>query len=296
MLAATSLWALAYAAPLAIPDASALEIVLGRFIVYGLISLFAFNPMRLLNMPGHLLRRALLYALFGNIVYYVLLIFGMKWANAAIAVLILGMLPVTISLYGQLVQGRAGFWPLAVPLTVFSAGVVIFNLDHVEFSNASRPYGWLGLAAIIACLLMWTWYAIDNAKFLRETTIVTASQWSSVIGIVSLGIALVALPVSWGLGLARDPTILSLSELSEIAIWSILLGAGATWLGTTLFNLASRLLATPILGQLILFEVFFGLIYVFLLTGQGVGPFALLGSIIALLGLWLSVRSLQSRK
>jgi len=38
MIVTTALWALAFAAPLAIPSASSIEIAMGRFIVYGLIS------------------------------------------------------------------------------------------------------------------------------------------------------------------------------------------------------------------------------------------------------------------
>jgi hypothetical protein len=127
MMATTSLWALAFIAPLAIPDASAIEIALGRFIVYGLISATAVSLRRIVRLTLPILVQAVVFALTGNIVYYVLLVLGIQLAGATMAVLIIGMLPVTISLCGQLQAGSPALRRLAAPLVLFGLGVILFK-------------------------------------------------------------------------------------------------------------------------------------------------------------------------
>jgi len=290
MLATTALWALAFVAPLSLPEASAIEIALGRFIVYGLLSLGILGVGRLIRLPRGMLGRAALYALTGNIVYYLLLVFGIQLADATLAVLIIGMLPVTVSIFGNIGRDTAILRRLALPLTIFAAGIITFNLAKTNFLQDTSDFSVPGILCVCASLVMWTWYAINNARFLQTTREITASEWSSVIGAVSLVIALVALPLSWGFGLARNPGDLSLPELWDIALWSVILGGGTTWLGTVLFNTASKLLSTSLLGQLIVFEAVFGTLYVFVFAGQSPSVLEFFGISIALLAVWLSVR------
>jgi len=294
MMATTSLWALAFAAPLAVPDASAIEIALGRYIVYGLISVLALNPGRVMRLPTPVLWRALIFALTGNIIYYVLLVLGIQLADATTAVLIIGMLPVTISVFGRLQAGSTGIRILALPLILFGSGVILFNAARTDFFRDISEISPLGLTCIAVSLAMWTWYALANARFLRETRLITSIEWSSVIGLASLIVALISLPLSWQLGLARDPTTMTIGDLSDVAVWSLILGGGATWLGTAFFNMASRLLDVSILGQLIIFEAIFGTAYVFIFSGEAPGGLEIFGISVALFAVWLSIKRLQT--
>ncbi len=296
MLAANSLWALAYVAPLALPEASAVEIALGRFIVYGLLSAALLNLRRVARLPFSVLALAFLFALTGNVVYYLLLVIGIQLAGAAMAVLIIGMLPVTISLVGQLQTDPHALRRLAVPLALFGGGLLLFNAAKTDFFGDVSQLSWIGLLCVLGSLVMWTWYALANGRFLGRTKAVTATEWSSVIGLASLGVAVIALPLSWWLGLARDPTSLSAAEFSKIALWSLLLGGGSTWLGTVLFNKASQLLEMSIIGQLIVFEAVFGMAYLFALSDDLPAPLEVLGITIAIFAVWLSIRQLQSNK
>ena len=296
MLAANSLWALAYVAPLALPEASAVEIALGRFIVYGLLSAALLNLGRVARLPLSVLALALLFALAGNVVYYLLLVLGIQLAGAAMAVLIIGMLPVTISLVGRIRTGPGALRRLAFPLALFGGGLLLFNAAKTDFFRDISQISWLGLLCVLGSLVLWTWYALANGRFLGRTRAVSATEWSSIIGLASLGVAAIALPVSWWLGLARDPTMLTTAEFSEIALWSLLLGGGSTWLGTVLFNMASKLLDMSIVGQLIVFEAVFGIAYLFALSGDAPAPLELLGIAIAIVAVWLSIRRLQTDK
>ncbi len=295
MLLTTSLWALAFVAPLALAGASAAEVTMGRFIVYGLISLFALRafPLRRLTWPIAL--TALLFALAGNIVYYYLLVLGIQLAGAPIAVLIIGMLPVTVSLFGRLRMGEGALRAIAAPLLLFAAGILLFNLSKTDFLRDVGSLSGAGLACILASMCMWTWYAAANAGFLRKHSWLSAGDWSSVVGIASLLSILVAAPLLIAVGALRNPLELPAQEMLPIAFWSILLGGGATWLGTLLFNAATKLLSVTLLGQLIIFEAIFGLAYVFLVTGALPTALELAGIGLALLAVWWSIRRLQRR-
>ena len=296
MLAANSLWALAYVAPLALPEASAVEIALGRFIVYGLLSAVLLDLALVARLPFSMLALGVLFALAGNVAYYLLLVIGIQLSGAAMAVLIIGMLPVTIALVGQLQTDPRALQRLAFPLALFGGGLILFNAAKTDFFGDPSQVSWVGLLCVIGSLIMWTWYALANGRFLSQTKVVSAAQWSSIVGLGSLVVAAIILPFSWWLGLARDPTSLTEAELSRIAIWSILLGGGSTWLGTVLFNKASKLLAISVVGQLIVFEAVFGMFYLFVISGGLPSPVELLGIAIAIFAVWLSIRRLQSGK
>jgi len=294
MIVTTALWALAFAAPIAVPSASPIEIAMGRFIVYGLISAGAFGLARFAALPRSLIGRALVYALTGNVVYYVLLVAGIKLGDATMAVLIIGMLPVTVAIVGQMGMPRqslrAAFWPLVV----FSVGMVLFNAAKTNFFQDLNEFSILGIICVMSSLIMWTWYAVSNAHFLQSTDDVSGKDWSSIVGIASLGVAIISLPLGWTLGFARNPMLIESGELGAIALWSLILGGGSTWLGTILFNHASKMLETSILGQLIVFEAVFGILYVFAFSGVAPSGWGLAGIGLALIGVWLSVKSVQN--
>jgi drug/metabolite transporter (DMT)-like permease len=292
MIATCAVWGLAFVAPIALPDATAIEVTLGRTFAYGLISLALFDLRRAVRLPPRVLGRALVYALTGNVLYYFLLVMGIKWAGASMGVLIIGMAPVTVTVAGRLQQGIGALRPIAVPLALFFAGVVLANTAKTDFSGASPTLAPLGMLAIFAALVMWTWYAVVNARFLQETHLVTAREWSSVVGLVSLAAALAALPIAWATGLARMPTRIPGNELAMLALWSVLLGGGSTWLGTVLFNMASKVLDLTILGQMIIFEAVFGMLYVFIAVGQVPTAQEFAGISLALFAVWLSIRRL----
>jgi len=293
MIVTTALWALAFAAPLAIPNASSIEIAMGRFVVYGLISAGVFGFARFATLPGRLICRALVYALTGNVVYYVLLVAGIQLGDATMAVLIIGLLPVTVAFAGRIGMPRGSLRAAVWPLTVFLIGMALFNAAKTDFFSDLGTLSLPGIICVTSSLAMWTWYAVSNARFLQSTDEVSEKDWSSIVGMASLGLALVALPFAWVLGFARNPMLINPGELGMIAIWSLVLGGGSTWLGTVLFNLASKKLETSIMGQLIVFEAVFGILYVFAFSGTAPSGWGLAGIGIALIGVWLWVRSVH---
>ncbi|MBI1181712.1 MAG: hypothetical protein GC201_14265 [Alphaproteobacteria bacterium] len=292
MIATCAVWALAFVAPIALPHATVAEVTLGRTLAYGLISLGLFDLRRALRLPRAVLAKALVFALAGNVAYYALLVLGMRWAGASLGVLLIGLAPVTVTVAGRLQAGIGALRPVAFPLALFCAGLVVANAAGNDLSLPPSPLAPAGVLGILAALAMWTWYAVANARFLGETRLVSEQEWSSVVGLVSLAAAVVALPVAWAAGLTRAPSTIPTGELARLGLWSVLLGGGSTWLGTVLFNMASKRLDLAILGQMIVFEAVFGMVYVFIAAGEAPTWQQVAGTSIAVFAVWLSIRRL----
>lgn len=293
MLATTGLWAIAFIPPLAMPEAAATEIALGRYFVYGVISACALRPHLLRQLNARMVVTAFAFALAGNIAYYELLVIGIQLAGAPLAILIIGMIPVSVAVIGYL-QARDAVWStIAAPLILFTAGVLLFNAAKTDFYRDISAISPLGIGCMVACLIMWTWYAIANADFLRRNPAISPAQWNTLIGVACLMIVLTALPIALATGHIRSPNALGQNTLVMITLWSLLLGAGTTWLGTMLFNHASKLLNVSLLGQLIIFEAVFGVIYVLLYAGTAPHLLEIAGITIALLAIWWSTKRLQ---
>jgi drug/metabolite transporter (DMT)-like permease len=73
------------------------------------------------------------------------------------------------------------------------------------------------------------------------------------------------------------------------------IGLAASWLGTLLWNQASRLLPTSLAGQLIVFETLAALAYGFAWRGEPPAPAAVVGIGLLVLGVMLGVRAFQQR-
>ena len=73
----------------------------------------------------------------------------------------------------------------------------------------------------------------------------------------------------------------------------VAIGLSASWLGTLLWNRASRLLPTSLVGQLIVFETLAALAYGFLWRGEGPSAGAIAGIVLLVAGVAVGVRTFQ---
>ncbi|MFP5394297.1 MAG: EamA family transporter, partial [Gammaproteobacteria bacterium] len=172
---AGAMWGLVFLMPAWLTGFTPLELAIGRYSAYGAMALGLMLP----RLPALLARlqasdyRALLrHALSGNIVYYMLLAVAVRLAGVAPASLIIGLLPVTVSLVGRLDHGALPLRQLAGPLLVAAAGIVCINVDALTHAPPHR-FGaaatLFGMACAVGALACWTFYAVDNARFLKRT-------------------------------------------------------------------------------------------------------------------------------
>ncbi|WP_377704604.1 DMT family transporter [Pseudoduganella sp. UC29_71] len=298
-LLAGAMWGMVFIVPELLSAFSPVEMAVGRYIAYGAIAFGLMLP-RLGKLYARLERSdyaALVrHALSGNIVYYMLLALGVKLAGVAPTSLIIGVLPISVTLMGRKDHGALPLRQLALPLLVAAAGIACINVDvfmHAGSSGSTPAQTLLGVLCATGALLCWSWYTLDNARYLKRNPHFSSAEWSALYGLSSGLIALLigaaALAIWHGevLGAAGKA---SGRDWTMFWITNALLALGASVIGNHLWNIASRRVPVTLSGQLILFETLFALLYGFIYKQEWPRPLELAAIVLLAAGVMWSVR------
>lgn len=298
-LLAGAMWGMVFIVPELLPAFSPVELAVGRYSAYGAIALGLMLP-RLRALFARLDRSdygALVrHALTGNIVYYILLATGVKLAGVAPTSLIIGVLPIAITLMGRKEHGAVALRTLALPLLTVAAGIACINIDmfqQAQAGNTNLARTALGLLCAAGALLCWAWYAIDNARFLKRNPRFTSAEWSALYGLASGMIALLigsACLMVWHADITGAAGAASGRNWSVFWITNALLALGASVIGNHLWNIASRQVPVTLSGQLILFETLFALLYGFIYAHRYPRPLEIAAITLLTCGVLWSVR------
>jgi len=273
---AGAFWGTVFIAPRLLPDFSPLALAAGRYVAYGLVSLLAALPM-LRQLAGKLTRQDCLaligLSLSGNIVYYVLLAAAVQRVGIAPTSLIVGVLPVTVTLIGRRDHGAVALSKLIWPLLLVLLGILCINLDVFSGTHTPGTAAWstrvLGLLCATGALLCWTWFAVQNARYLKQHLRYSGNQWSVLSGIMTgllgLLLALAAAMVPAG---SLHQNAVAMPRWHMFVAVNLGLAIGASWLGNSLWNAASKRLPLTLSGQLIVFETLFALLYGFVFDAR----------------------------
>lgn len=297
---AGALWGMVFLIPKWLPGFSPLELSLGRYLAYGAVaflgSLFILrNLFRKLNKKTcwALARQVLM----GNILYFYFLSYGVRYAGVAPTSLIVGMLPLAIPILSSLFQKQAFPKELRAPLLLVIGGLIFINIDlfsHLPTQNNGQMQGIIGIACASIALFSWTRYAIENAQFLKQASQFSAYEWSTLFGlgsgVLSLFIVLPWFMINMGGDLTGHSEVLV--SRSWLKFWAIngLVAVLASYLGTMLWNVASRRLPITLTGQLILFETLFAMFYGFILESRMPRTLEIAAVVLLLGGVLWSVR------
>ena len=299
-LLAGAMWGMVFIVPELLSAFTPLEMAVGRYVAYGAIAFVLMLP-RLRNLIGRLERddyfALLRHALAGNLVYYMFLALGVKLAGVAPTSLIIGVLPIAVTLMGRNDHGAVPLRQLAMPLLVTAAGIACINIDvfqHAAAAGASMLNTVIGVVCATGALLCWSWYTLDNARYLKRHHHFSSAEWSALYGLATgliallIGIAAFALwhgEVTGAAGAAsgRDWTL----------FWTCnaLLALGASVIGNHLWNVASRRVPVTLSGQLILFETLFALLYGFIYQQQFPRPLEMAAIALLVSGVLWSVHA-----
>ncbi|RQZ17696.1 DMT family transporter [Burkholderia sp. Bp9031] len=266
---AGALWGMVFLVPRLMTDFSPLLLSAGRYAMYGLVSLAAALPAAR-SLLARLTREDLValakLALIGNVAYYMLLSGAVHLIGIAPSSLIVGVLPVTVTLAGLGDRGAVSLRRLAAPLALVIAGIVCINIDLFTSEAAQATtlgQKLAGIACASGALASWTWYAVANARYLQRHHHFGGNEWSVLWGVVTglIGglcwLAILALPA--GTVQAAVPA----SRWQLFWLLNLALAIGASWLGNGLWNAASKRLPLTLSGQLIVFETVFAMLYAF---------------------------------
>lgn len=298
-LLAGAMWGLVFIAPEVLDGFSPLELAVGRYLAYGAMA-FALLLPRLKSLLATLVpadyAALLRHALAGNIVYYMLLAAGVKYAGVAPTSLIIGMLPVLVTLMGRKDHGALPLARLALSLLLVAAGIACINVDAFLHAGPTASAGSIavGVACAAGALLCWSWYALDNARYLKRNPQFSSAQWSALYGLSTGVIALLLGAGAWALAeLAPAAAATAAPARDWTLFWTcnVLLALGASVIGNQLWNAASRRVPVTLSGQLILFETLFALLYGFAYRGQGPRPLELAAIVLLVAGVTWSVQA-----
>lgn len=295
-LAACFIWGLIFVVPQFMEGFSAVEVALGRYLFYGIISTCILGRtlfQRSFNYPMSIWMQALVFSLISAIGYYTCVVLAMRYASPAICALILGISPVTIAYYGNWKEKECSFKELLLPSCMIVGGLVMINLPHIEMQNALSEYI-LGLIFSFLALASWTWYVVMNAHFLRANPKLPSSDWSTILGVATLFwvvVCSVCYGVFMGDNLDSEKYFTLSQPLVQFLIGCAVLGVLCSWLGSYLWNKASLFLPVSLAGQLTLFETIFGLLFVYLLEQRFPPMMEFLGMVVLFSAVVYSIRT-----
>ena len=289
-LIAGAFWGGVFLAPKLLEAFTPLQMTAGRYIAYGLASAVLLAPSWktvMGRMTGRDWRDLAALSLLGNLIYYVGLSISVQSAGVALASLVIGLLPVTITLVGARPGEGTPVRRLLAPLSLIVAGGICINLD--AFGAAGRAgvgRTLVGLCGALLALSVWTAYAVWNARRLAATPKFNSHEWSLLTGVATGLLSLVLVVPTFALG----------GEARDAGAWGLFWGVsfavaiGASVIGNGLWNAASRLLPLSMSGQLIVFETVFALLYGFLHDGRWPRPLESAAIVLMLAGVLWSAR------
>jgi drug/metabolite transporter (DMT)-like permease len=259
-MAAGALWGLVFLAPELAHGFTPLQLTAGRFLAYGLIACALLLP-RWRRLAAQLGRADWLQlarlALLGNTLYYVLLASAVQRGGIAMTSLVIGLLPVAVTVIGSRAQGAVPLRRLAPSLLCGLAGMACIAWQTLGGGAAASP---LGLLCAVGALASWTAYAVGNARALAQRPQVSVQDWNLATGVATGAQALLLLPFA----LLLDAGTHAGADWLRLAGVVVGVALAASIVGNALWNRMSRLLPLTLVGQMILFETLFALLYGFL--------------------------------
>jgi drug/metabolite transporter (DMT)-like permease len=277
---AGALWGLVFLAPELARGFTPLQLAVGRFLAYGLFALALLLPRRAVLRAQ--LRHADWWALarlsvLGNTLYYVLLASAVQQGGIAMTSLVIGFLPVAVTVIGSRERGAVPLGRLAPSLLCGAVGVGCVGWQALArhgapvagatgFAGWDGSSGWsgasglTGLACAIGAMASWTAYAVLNARHLARRPRVSTHDWNLATGAVTGAQALAMLPLAWWLDRGGHDG----ADWARLAAVAAGVALAASIGGNALWNRMSRLLPLTLVGQMILFETLFALLYGFI--------------------------------
>ena len=299
-LLAGLMWGLIFVGPLIVPEYPAVLQSMGRYLALGLIAL----PIAWLGRARlrQLVRKdwvtALTLTMMGNLIYYVCLASAIQRTGAPVSTMIIGTLPVVIPVFANLLysqrDGKLSWWRLSPALVLIGIGLLCVNISEL---NQGLPdfSGWRygsGIALALVSVVCWAWYALRNARWLRENPDKHPMMWATAQALVTLPVSLLGYIAAclWLNGQTPDFALPFGPRPGVFIGLMIAIAVLCSWVGALCWNVASQKLPTVILGPLIVFETLAGLLYTFILRQEFPPLLTVSGIALLMVGVVIAVR------
>lgn len=292
-MAAGALWGLVFLAPELANGFTPLQLSAGRFLAYGVFAAALLWP-RWGALKAQLAARdwrALCALSFlGNALYYVLLANAVQRGGIAMTSLVIGFLPVAVTVIGSRESQAVPLRRLAASLLFGLAGVACIGWESLGGQSARGDL--VGVLCAFGALVSWTLFAIGNSRQLARLPQVSAHDWNLAIGVVTGAQAVLLLLLAW---------LLDSNEHTASQWWRFIavvtgVALAASIAGNALWNRMSRMLPLTMVGQMILFETLFALLYGFLWEQRLPTPWEMAAMLLVVAGVLSCVRAHRPRQ
>lgn len=262
-MGAGALWGFVFLAPELIRAFSPLTLTIARYLAYGGISALLLAP-RWHDVLTRLSRREWLglarLGLVGNLLYYILLSLAVQNCGIAMTSLVMGFLPVVVTVAGSREHGALPLRRLAPSLALCGGSAICIGQQALATrATGGADHNLTGLLCAVGALVSWAWYGVTNSRWLSRLPHVTAHDWSLLTGIATGALTLALVPVAAMVDKADHAS----PDWFRLVGTSAGLALSASIVGNMLWNRMSRLLPLTLVGQMILFETLFALLYAF---------------------------------
>ncbi len=292
---AGALWGAIFIVPRMLPDFSPLLMSCVRYMIYGAVSAVVAVPIAkkiIKKIDRESVILLIKFALTANLVYFVFMTAAVQLIGVAPVTLIVGLVPVVSTVTGTREKNGVRLWPLVGPLFLVFCGLVFINIDVFTVGGLTASF-WgkaAGIAMAFCALFCWSWYAIRNARYLKTSDRFNSNEWSVLLGLFTGVLATLALIVLLLLHVKLFDAGLTPERWRLFFTLSFLLAVGASWMGNSFWNAASKRLPLTLFGQMIIFETLFGLMYGFIYSHRLPRPMEVLAIVTLVVGVTWSVR------
>jgi drug/metabolite transporter (DMT)-like permease len=292
-------WGLAFLLPVLLGGWNPVIVTAGRYLAYGALSgfLFLLGGRGLRQIARQHWRIALVFAVTGNVGYYLLLVIGIHAAGAPLTDMVIGAIPITVAVAGNWLWPTYRWRRMALPLALVTLGLALVSTLEISGVHAYLPgpasAKAAGLAAACGAVICWTWYALANARFLAGHPGISPARWSTAVGVATGAVTITCLPLAATGQLAAPPP--GSPGTGKLIAAAIILGVVVSWAGTCLWNSASSHLPPALSGLLVNVETVAGFAYVYAAKMQWPPAGQLSGLILLIAGVAIMVQRQQSR-
>jgi drug/metabolite transporter (DMT)-like permease len=289
-LGAGALWGMVFVAPRLAPGLSAVDLTAGRFASYGIMAaLMMVFGRRSHSWPSwRQAATALGLSLLGATGYYLLLAQSIGAAGSEVPTLIIGTIPIWVMLLGKPLGLK---WSALLPGLVLTVAGLILMMQTTLTQADTQPLAghdfWWGVLLALAAMVSWTAFALLNGAWLKRHPQISVAEWANWLGLAT-GVGAVLL---WLVAGSETKVLLAQEGKGLAAIACVATGVGSGWLGSLLWNLASRRLSMSLAGQLIVSETLCGLLFSFVWDAAWPTAYQWLAVVLFTLGILMSIRA-----
>ncbi|WP_287877590.1 DMT family transporter [Aquitalea sp.] len=282
-IGANALWGAAFIVPYALHDFPSELITIFRYFVYGVTSIAVLLLLGLGNVriSFPIFMAANVISFCGNVGYYLFLTFGIKYSGFVYPALIIGLLPVSVILFGASQdkgQSVLGLLP--------GIGLIVFGIVLINFLSVNDASGLTldadhvrGIVFSLMALSLLTIYCIANARFLKSNIGISSLRWAGLLGICALLQSLLLTLFAY-VFVGHDMSVFtaySADRLIAFMLGVVFLGVFVSYVAMWLWNVSSRHISSIVAGRVLCLETIFALAYGYMLDARMPHSFELLG-------------------